>query len=49
MIWAMVIVSLLGSPLCVCEEGEGPFSLSHHWSHYLDHLNCSIQMVDRQL
>ena len=48
-IWAMVMVSLLGSPLQVCEVGEGLFSLNHPQSHYLDLLNCSILMVDCQL
>ena len=48
-IWAMVMVLLLGSPLWVCEAGEGLFSLNRPWSHYLDHLNCSIWMVECQL
>ena len=48
-IWAMVMVSLLGSPLHVCEVGEGPFSLNHPWSHYPDHLNYSILRKDCQL
>ena len=48
-IWATVMVFSLGSPLRVGEAGEGPFSLNHPQSHYLDHLSCSIWMVDRQL
>ena len=40
--WAMVMLSLLGRPLCVCEVGEGPFSLNHPQSHYPDHLSYSI-------
>ena len=48
-IWAMVMVSLLGSPLYVCEVGEGPFSLNHPQSHYPAHLNYSILRKDRQL
>ena len=47
-IWAMVMVSSLGSPLHVCAVGEGPFSLNHPLSHYPDHLNCSILRVGRQ-
>ena len=38
--WAIVMVSLLGSPLS--EVGEGPFSLNHPQSHYPDHLSYSI-------
>ena len=45
----MVMVSLLGSPLQVCEVGEGPFSLNHPQSHYHDHRNCSIWTADHQL
>ena len=45
----MVMVSLLGSPLWVYEVGEGSFSLNHPRSHYLDHLNCSIWMVDSSI
>ena len=48
-IWAMVMVSLLGSPLCVCKVGEGPFSLNHPQSHYPAHLNYSILRKDHQL
>ena len=47
--WAMVMVSLLGSPLHVCEVGEGPFSLNHPRSHYPDHLSYSILREGRQL
>ena len=48
-IWAMVMVSLLGSLLHVCEVGEGLFSLNHPQSHYPDHLNYSILKEDHQL
>ena len=48
-IWAMVVVSLLGSPLCVCKVGEGPFSLNHPRSHYPAHLNYSIMRKNHQL
>ena len=56
-IWAMVMASLLGSPLHVGEVGEGLFSLNHpqsHYpddpqSHYPDHLSYSILRRDHQL
>ena len=48
MIWAMVMMSSLGSPLHVCAVGEGPFSLNHPLSHYHGHLNCSILKVGHQ-
>ena len=44
----MVMVTSLGSPLCVCAVGEGPFSLNCPQSHYPDHLTCSILRVGRQ-
>ena len=47
-IWAMVMMSSLGSPLHVCAVGEGPFSLNHPLSHYHGHLSCSILKVGRQ-
>ena len=48
-IWAMMMVSLLGSPLHVCEVGEGPFSLNFPPSHYPAHLSYSILREGRQL
>ena len=44
-IWAMVMMSSVGSPLYVCAVGEGPFSLNHPQSHYYGHLSCSILKV----
>ena len=48
-ICGMVMVSLLGSPLHVCELGEGPFSLNHPPSHYPAHLSYSILREGHQL
>ena len=47
-IWVMVMVSLLGSPLCVCKVGEGPFSLNNPPNDYPAHLNYSILREGRQ-
>ena len=46
--WAMVMMSSLGSPLHECVVGEGTFSLIHPLNHCQYHLSCSIQMVGRQ-
>ena len=48
-IWAMVMVSVLGSPPHVCELGEGLFSLNHPPSHYPAHLSYSILREGHQL
>ena len=47
--WAMVIVSLVGSPLQVCELGEGASSLNHPLNHCLAHQSCNTLRVDHQL
>ena len=47
-IWAMVMMSSLGSPLCECIVGDGTFSLNHPLSHCPDHLGCSILTVGHQ-
>ena len=48
-IWALVTVSLSGSPPCVCELGEGSSSLNHPLSRYPVHLSYNILREDRQL
>ena len=48
-IWAIVIVSLVGSPPHVCELGEGSSSLNHPLSHYPVHLSYNILREDHQL
>ena len=47
-IWEMVMMSSLGSPLHECTVGEGPFSLNHPLSHYQDNLSFSILTVGHQ-
>ena len=48
--WAIVMVSSLVSPLCVLVVGEGTSSLNHHHlMTYHCHLNCSNLMVGHQL
>ena len=48
-IWAIVTVSLLGSPPHVCELGEGSSSLNHPLIHYPVHLSYNILRGDGQL
>ena len=47
--WAIVMVSSLFSPLHGLVVGEGIFSLNHHLRSYRCHLNYSNQMVDHRL
>ena len=47
--WAIVTASLLGSPPCVCELGEGSSSLNHPLNHCPDHQSYNILRVDHQL
>ena len=48
-IWAIVTASLLGSPPCVCELGEGSSSLNHPLNHCPVHLSYNVLRVDHQL
>ena len=48
-IWAIVPASLLGSPLHVCELGEGFSSLNHPLNHGSVHLSYNNLRVDHQL
>ena len=48
-IWAVVMILSLGSPLCECILGEGTSSLNPHWSHCCCHLRYSIPMVGCRL
>ena len=48
-IWAMVMVSSLGSPLHECVVGEGTSSLNHPLNHCHCHLSCSTLTVGCQL
>ena len=47
--WAIVTVSLLGSPPHVCELGEGSSSLHHPLNHCPVHQSYNILGVDHQL
>ena len=46
--WVIVTVSLLGSPPCVCEIGEGSSSLNHPLNHCPGHLSYNILRVDHE-
>ena len=47
--WAIVTVSLLGSPPHVCVLGEGPSSLNHPLNHCHVHQSYNILRVDHHL
>ena len=47
--WAIVTVSLLGSPPHVCELGEGSSSLNHPLHHCPFYPSYNILRVDHQL
>ena len=47
--WAIVTVSLVGSPPCVCELGEGPSSLNHPLNHCPVHQSNNTLRVGHQL
>ena len=47
--WAIVTVSLVGSPTHVCELGEGYSSLNHPLNHCPVHQSYSTVRVGHQL
>ena len=47
--WAIVTVSLLGSPPHVCDLGEGSSSLNHPLSHYPVQSSYNILREGHQL
>ena len=46
--WAMVMTSMLGSPLWECDWGEGAPSLNHPLSHFHFPPSCNNVREDRQ-
>ena len=47
--WAIVTVSLVGSPPHVCELGEGSTSLNHPLNHYPVHQSYNTLRAGHQL